>query len=96
MNFLDHVRQPVRLGKKCRPWWDAILMAPSRPARGKDDRKSRLCVDGPVCEVTPIPTTKIDVSEQDIDHLLSKDDLGLLSTGGGQDRKPSLIQDLGC
>jgi hypothetical protein len=96
MHFTDHLRQAVGLGEKGRSRWNAILVTPSRATRGKDERKTGLYSEGPMGEVTAIASTQIDIREQDIDRLLTEDDLGLFGTGCGQNRKPGLFQGLGC
>jgi hypothetical protein len=47
-------------------------------------------------EVTTVAPTQIDVREQDIDHLVAEDDLGLFGTGSSQNHEPGLLQGLGC
>lgn len=47
-------------------------------------------------EVTTIAPTQIDVRKQDINFLLTEDDLGLFGTGSNQDHEPGFLQGLGC
>lgn len=47
-------------------------------------------------EVATVAPTQIDVREQDIDHLLVENDLGLFGTGSNQNHEPGFLQGLGC
>jgi hypothetical protein len=89
MHFTDHLRQAVRLGEKGRTRWKAVAVASARTSRGKDDRKLRLRFERSMSEIAAVPPTQIDVRKQDIDRLLTKDDLGLFGTGRRQNDEPA-------
>jgi hypothetical protein len=48
-----------------------------------------------VSEVAAISPAQINVREQNIDHLLAENDLGLFGTCSSQNRKASIFQSLG-
>jgi hypothetical protein len=93
MHFTDHLRQAVGLGEKGRSRWNAILVTPSRATRGKDERKIGLYSERPMGEVTAIASTQIDIREQDIDRLLTEDDLGLFQGLGCRRTNHQIVLD---